>query len=74
MMRVYHWSQNDIYYPKNQKNSLILRIFAFKSQQKIGIRKMKHEILSLENVQIIGMAKEIVFCKGHEESHSSGIC
>ena len=28
---------------------------------------MKHEIITLENVQIIGMAKEIAFCKGQEE-------
>ncbi|MBO7417995.1 MAG: DUF3795 domain-containing protein [Bacteroidaceae bacterium] len=28
---------------------------------------MKHEIVTLENVQIIGMAKEIPFCKGEEE-------
>ena len=28
---------------------------------------MKHEIITLANVQIIGMAKEIAFCKGQEE-------
>ena len=28
---------------------------------------MKYEIITLENVQIIGMAKEIAFCKGQEE-------
>lgn len=28
---------------------------------------MKHEIVILENMQMIGMAKEIAFCKGHEE-------
>ena len=28
---------------------------------------MKHEIITLENVQIIGMSKEIAFCKGQEE-------
>ena len=28
---------------------------------------MKHEIITLENVPIIGMAKEIAFCKGQEE-------
>ena len=31
------------------------------------IKKMKYEIITLENVQIIGMAKEIAFCKGQEE-------
>ncbi len=30
---------------------------------------MKHEIITLENVQIIGMAKEIAFCKGHFSPH-----
>ena len=30
-------------------------------------RKMKHEIITLDGVQIIGMAKEIAFCKGQEE-------
>ena len=28
---------------------------------------MKHEIITLDGVQIIGMAKEIAFCKGQEE-------
>ena len=28
---------------------------------------MKYEIITLENVQIIGMVKEIAFCKGQEE-------
>ena len=28
---------------------------------------MKHEIITLENVQVIGMAREIAFCKGHED-------
>ena len=28
---------------------------------------MKHEIITLADVQIIGMAKEIAFCKGQEE-------
>ena len=28
---------------------------------------MKYEIITLENVQIIGMAKEIAFCKGQED-------
>lgn len=28
---------------------------------------MKHEIISLEQVQLIGIAKEITFCKGEEE-------
>ena len=28
---------------------------------------MKHEIITLVGVQIIGMAKEIAFCKGQEE-------
>ena len=27
------------------------------------LRKMKHEIITLDGVQIIGMAKEIAFCK-----------
>ena len=27
---------------------------------------MKYEIITLENVQIIGMVKEIAFCKGQE--------
>ena len=31
------------------------------------LRKMKHEIITLADVQIIGMAKEIAFCKGQEE-------
>ena len=31
------------------------------------LRKMKHEIITLDGVQIIGMAKEIAFCKGQEE-------
>ncbi len=52
LMRVCHWSQNHTNYPKNQQNSSIFRIFAFKLQQMIGIRKMKYEMISLENVQI----------------------
>ena len=31
------------------------------------LRKMKHEIITLDGVQIIGMAKEIAFCKGQKE-------
>ena len=27
---------------------------------------MKYEIITLDGVQIIGMAKEIAFCKGQE--------
>ena len=28
---------------------------------------MKHEIVEMQDVQIIGMSKEIAFCKGQEE-------
>ncbi len=38
-----------------------------KSWCKISDNKMKHEIITLADVQIIGMAKEIAFCKGQEE-------
>ena len=34
---------------------------------------MKHEIITLENVQIIGMAKEIAFCKGQVCPHDFNI-
>ena len=33
---------------------------------------MKHEIITLADVQIIGMAKEIEFCKGQKSALSFG--